>query len=150
MSRQIIWKEGESDLLSAVAWVVFGLWYMVGKEWQERALKREELVHRAGIPQPSFRHKRKGFWRIRVCWGELAATQILLLALKCRKQPENFCFNIVTLKYSLAFWWSFVLMTWKNAALLVLSLCDPLWKCLLSYVSVIFCKQGCQASLSCC
>lgn len=61
MSRQIIWKEGESDLLSGVAWVVVGLWYLVGKEWQMRALRSEELVHRAGIPQPSLRHKRKGF-----------------------------------------------------------------------------------------
>lgn len=61
--------------------------------------KSEELVQRAEIPQPSLRHKRKDFWRLRVnqgelrvIWGELSAAQILLLALKCRKQPENLFF----------------------------------------------------------
>lgn len=61
MNAQIVWKEGVIDLLSAVTGEVFGLWQGVGKEWQKRALKSEELMQRAGIPQPSLRHERKGF-----------------------------------------------------------------------------------------
>lgn len=47
---------------------------------------------------------------------------------KMQEKATKPTFNTVALAFSLAFWWSFMVMMWKNVALLALSLCDPLWK----------------------
>lgn len=62
---------------------------------------------------------------------------------KMQEKATRETFNAVALAFSLAFWCSFMLMTWKNVALL--ALCVTLQVCMHEpmrtlYISVIFCK----------
>lgn len=61
-----------------------------------------------------------------MCWGELAATQILLLAGNAGNRQKTF-FNIYChFKIQSCFLVEFCADDMENVALLVLSLCDPL------------------------